>query len=285
MAINHDTPTNCGQVRRKLLAAPTGPQPLSAEWRRVTEHLDTCADCRNFLTEQQGWARVGRRLSDYGEAPEAVRLRLFRALALARTGQPEATTDAKPATAGRPLRTLVLSLSLLCVVAGAGALGFTTFGVKVPGIESSPNAGVADIITEDHWRELHRAVIDSNDATEVQHWLQSRLTIPVQVFELEGAVLEGGRLCFVRSQRGAVVRYRIDNQPVSYFVMPVAVDSSESTPEDALRNEAEKGYNVVTWRERGLAYALVGALSQERLATVARSCREQTHTAGMDGKV
>lgn len=252
----------CAAARRGLLGDGAGPHPVTPAWERIARHLEICMDCRAYRDEIQGWRRVGRRLATHVEAPPDVRRRLFRTLAMARI--PPLTEGS-----GGEWSTLrfAIVLALVLAVGTAAMLGY----IRATGPGSGPPA--TSMLAEDHWRELHRAVVESHDPDTVQTWLAGRLQIPVRVMQFDDATLEGARLCFLRGRIGAVIRYRVADEPVSYFVMPAAGGDMEDRK--ALEDEAEQGYQVVTWRDRGLTHALVGALSRERLLGMAEVCRHQ----------
>ncbi len=108
---------------------------------------------------------------------------------------------------------------------------------------------------------------------------ESPVETPVAPVRLEphphGGALRGGRLCLLGGRRGTVVRFRVDGESVSYYVMAEGTGGAERLDAAAFREETDAGYNVVAWRRGGLIHALVGALPRERLTILARIYREQ----------
>jgi hypothetical protein len=242
---------DCGRARRLLLAGRSGPEALTPEHRALERHLHRCSACRSFLDEQHEWRRLGRRLAGRDRAPPAARRRLFRTLALARAGL----------TQTPPRRRRPLAFAAPGVAAAVAAVGLAWYW-QAP---DTARNNTSEEIAEDHWRELHRAAINSGDPDTVHRWLAERLSIPVHVMDFEDASLEGARLCFVNRRAGAVMIYRVDDEPVSYFVMPAENPAQRRAEAEALQNHADQGYNVIAWEARGLQHALVSALPAERL--------------------
>lgn len=253
---------SCGTARC-LLWPDAGPQALSAEREAAEAHLATCEPCRHFMAEMHAVARATREGAPKPQAPVAVRERLFTALARER-----ARIDVPMHPARR--RALAWVVAALVV---AGAAVWTV-------AERSPSA-VQDLtaFAEDHVRALQGDAVNTADPVAVEAWLRSRVPFAVQVPRIPGAVLEGARLCLLGGRRGAVVRFRVDGEPVSYYVMAEPKDGAERLDAAAFREETDAGFNVVAWRHGGLIHALVGALPRERLTVLARICTEQLAAA------
>jgi hypothetical protein len=73
---------------------------------------------------------------------------------------------------------------------------------------------------------------------------------------------------------GAAVEYRIDEQTVSYYVMPEPAEESAAGTR-MFRYGSHAGYQVVVWHEPGLMHALVASLPKARLVALARYCVER----------
>lgn len=258
---------DCVACRRWLLSSMSGPRVVSTQTQAVHAHLQECPACRAYADEMLAWRRLGGRLRQQGTAPSAVRQRIFRELALARTQWLRAGASGHGAGSWNRWPwgiALLAAVALLMMVVGLWQ------GSREP---PSVTADAASAVAEDHWRDLHRQHIDSTDPAVVQHWLAAHLPIPVRVMALQGAVLRGARLCFLRGKLGAVLHYRVGNASVSYYVMPGdAHDDAVSRDRRAIEQESAQGYNVVLWQERGMLHALVGGLPRSRLLKLATTC-------------
>lgn len=257
---------DCMAYRRDLLDRASGPHVVSTQTQAVHAHLQDCPACRAYADEMLAWRRLGGRLRQHGTAPSAVRQRIFRELALARTQWLRAGASNRGAGSwGR----WPWGIALLAAVALLTIVGLWQGSREPPSVTPDTASAVA----EDHWRDLHRQHIDSTDPAEVQHWLASRLAIPVQVMALQGAVLQGARLCFLRGKLGAVLHYRVGDASVSYYVMPGdARADAVNRDRRAIEQESAQGYNVALWQERGMLHALVGGLPRSRLLKLAATC-------------
>lgn len=252
----------CGTARR-LLWPDAGPQALTPEREAAEAHLAICEPCQRFMAEMRASAAATREGAPKPPAPVDVRERLFTALARER-----ARLDA-PARLPRR-RALGWAVAAL-TIAGAAVWTLT--------VRSPTSVQDLTAFAEDHVRALQGEALNTADPVAVETWLQARVPFAVHVPRIPGAALEGARLCLLGGQRGAVVRFRLEGEPVSYYVMAEGTGSADRFGAAAFREETDAGYNVVAWRRDGLMYALVGALPRERLAALARTCTEQLAAA------
>lgn len=257
----------CGTARR-LLWPDAGPQALTPEREAAEAHLAICDACRRFMAEMRASATATHEGAPKPPAPVEVRERLFTALARER-----ARLDA-PA---RPPRRRALGWAVAALAVGGAAVWTATVRSPTSGQDLTPFA-------EDHVRALQGEALNTADPIAVETWLRARVPFAVHVPRIPGAALEGARLCLLGGRRGAVVRFRLDGEPVSYYVMAEGTGGGGTGGADrldaaAFREETDAGYNVVAWRRDGLVYAVVGALPRERLAALARICTEQLAAA------
>ncbi|MPZ21241.1 MAG: hypothetical protein GEV06_25590 [Luteitalea sp.] len=115
----------------------------------------------------------------------------------------------------------------------------------------------------------------------MQQWLSGRVPFAVHIPVMPDAAFEGARLCYLDGRRGVVLRYQVDGDEVSYYVMLAGPSyAPPPAPERFLRG-AESGYQVVAWHDAGLTHALVGKLPEARLLQLARFCVDR-QAAGSD---
>ncbi len=251
---------NCGAARR-LLWPDAGPRALTPDREAAEAHLASCEPCQRFMAEMRAMGAATRQSAAKPPAPPEVRERLFTALARERAGR----GIGAPA---RPLRWRAVGW-VVGVVAIAGAAVWTL-------TPRSPRS-VSELaaLAEDHVRALQGEAIETADPVAVETWIRARVPFAVHVPQIPGATLEGARLCLLGGRRGAVVRFRVVGEPVSYYVMAEAADGADRLDTRAFREQTDAGYNVVAWHRGGLIHALVGALPRERLAALARACMEE----------
>lgn len=118
--------------------------------------------------------------------------------------------------------------------------------------------------------------LDTTDPVTAGAWFDDRVEFPVQVpGSLASAHLEGVRLWHTVSRLSALVSYALpDGSHVTLFMVSAKnlADSGGDEVAGASRTyRAGKSYeyNVVSWQEGEVAYALVGHLSTEELTAMA----------------
>lgn len=255
---------DCVRCMHWLLTISARPVPATAESESLQAHLQECASCQLFLNEQRAWRRVGGRLRGGLIAPGEIRQRVFRELALARTRWLRDTRD-RP----RGVRSMVIfALGFWALVILLGAWWWHSSAALQPSVET------ARAMMQDYWRDVRRQHIDSADPAAVQRWLRARLPIAVDVAPLPGAELEGARLCWLRGRLGAVLRYRVGEHSLAYYIMPAntRVDAAERD-RVAIEQENKPGFTVVMWHEQKMLHALVADLPRARLLQFAAACQ------------
>lgn len=251
----------CGRARR-LLWPEVDPRAKELEIALAQVHVEQCESCRRFIDEMHSFARGLRALGSGEAAPLELRERL--GARIARERAPHTALIAPRYRAG-------LALLLVAMVSIAGVTFWLTGGSGT-GLLSTQAIGA---VVEDHLRALHQQAIQSTDRAVIERWLTDHVPMAVHVPTLAGASLEGARICYLNGSRGAVIRYRVDGKPVSYFVMPEHHTPATQSSEVVFHAEVQAGYNVITWRHDGLMHALVGDLPRPRLARLARMCAKR----------
>ena len=153
------------------------------------------------------------------------------------------------------------------------------------------NGGVSPLIAElvgDHIQyalaEKPSEMVSSN-ADEVERWLESGLgyAIVVPRFEGPGMHLLGGRLLDVRGKKTAYLFYQEGQHILSLYVTKVS--NNELCAKDKLQLKdcrlclvqfqncelcisKYKNYNILSWEEEGVTYAMVSDLESEHMLDV-----------------
>jgi len=251
---------NCISARRYMLEAGRGPRPVDETLQQFDTHIQHCPACRAFQEEQQRWQRLGRALGEGSPpAPAGLRQRLFNTLALERSHLAVST---------RQRQTAVLVIGMTGLILLMAAAGYWLAAQQVP----SSLTHTAAAVIEDHRREHQNQSLSSTNRKAVENWLAERVAVPIRVVEFDGGQVQGARLCFLNNQTGAVIRYQVAGQIVSYYVMPTGDRPYAS--EAAMRSEARHGYNLLMWHDRKLLHALVSTLPNSKLQNLASRCQE-----------
>jgi anti-sigma factor RsiW len=131
--------------------------------------------------------------------------------------------------------------------------------------------GDAELVA-DHIRALqpgHLTDVLSSDQHTVKPWFDGRIDYapPVKDFSSQGFPLIGGRLDYVRDRPVAALAYRRDKHLIDLYVWP------DQGPAAAPAADARNGYNIVRWREDGMAFTAVSDVEAAQLRDFAELWR------------
>jgi hypothetical protein len=244
---------SCGRARRVLWPG-SGPRVVTPEAELAERHVADCAECRRFLEDMGRLGRLTHELAPRPRAPREVRDRLFKTVARARSAGP---------ASGRPRLAAWAGLAAVLALLAGAVLQWGGRGAA----PSDPFTGLA----QDHMRATRGDGLVSDDSVSVSRWLAARLPFAMEVPSLPGLRIRGARLCLMDGRRGGVVEYADQAHSISYFVLPDP-EPEHPAPGGDLRSAARAGYRVVTWREPGLMFALVGDVPEAALVNLARLC-------------
>jgi len=132
-------------------------------------------------------------------------------------------------------------------------------------------------ITEDntlnaHVRSLivdHALDIASTDQHTVKPWFKGKLNFapPVKQLEKQGFPLTGGRLDYIQQQTLAALVYQRRAHIINLFVGLAHEDDNDPDLSGLI---SRRGYNLLSWRDRGLQFWLVSDLNKKELLTMAQ---------------
>jgi len=150
----------------------------------------------------------------------------------------------------------------------AGALAGVALTVLVMSGQQQSEA-LQDVIGS-HIRSLqaeHLTDVLTSDQHTVKPWLSARLDVspPVKELKDQGFPLVGGREDYVDGHPTAVVVYRRAKHVINLFAW-----ASPGSSDEAFRDEARQGFNVVTWRRGGISYYAVSDVEADQLAEFAK---------------
>jgi mycothiol system anti-sigma-R factor len=241
-------------------------------------HLEDCEACRTELEAEEKLSALLRRSRPLYSAPDALRARVMQAAeslpsattsAPVHPSKPIATASAKPLQSARGRGPIWLAFVAAIVLVTAGLL-------LLPGIlrqfraQSYIETAVA----------AHRSFLNGSLPLEIQSGSPSAVTawfagkVPFN-FRLPSSAeqsgheqvyqLTGGRLVNYRGGYAALVAYRMQHQQISLLVSSsgsAAVAGGEQVPSGGIMFHYSKqaDFNVITWSNHGLTYALVSSL-------------------------
>jgi anti-sigma factor RsiW len=134
---------------------------------------------------------------------------------------------------------------------------------------------------EDHAKFMNaESQSPSSDTGQIESWFRGKTDFSVRVPALANADLVGGRLCFLRGRKAALIVYRRQSRPVSLFqlnsrgVSLAALDRWEVDGAPMWR-ASWKGYSLAAFQQRGVVYALVSDLRESELLELASAAQIQ----------
>jgi mycothiol system anti-sigma-R factor len=241
-------------------------------------HLGECEACRVELETQERLSALLHRSRPLYSAPDTLRARVMQAAesfpaattpAPVHPSKPIAAASAKPLQSARDRGPIWLAFVAAIVLVTAGLL-------LLPGIlrqfraQSYIETAVA----------AHRSFLNGSLPLEIQSGSPSAVTawfagkVPFN-FRLPSSAeqsgheqvyqLTGGRLVNYRGGYAALVAYRMQHQQISLLVSSsgsAAVAGGEQVPSGGIMFHYSKqaDFNVITWSNHGLTYALVSSL-------------------------
>ncbi len=259
--------TGCGEVRGLLLDYQRGRLPLEAH-EQVAGHLAGCSACAHAdAAERELTGLLEERLPQHPAS-----LALKRRLAM------RWPADAAPARRrGRWYGALVP------VLAVAAALVVAVPVARWQIETARQAAGTDEMVTEtvnDHLRVLgsqRPLEIESGGIHQVKPWFAGRLDFAPAVGFAGDAdfPLKGGAVGYFRDRRAAVFVYGRRLHTISLFVfradgLPWPARGVRDVGGVDVYATAERGFNVVLWRQGELGYALVSDVDASELSRLAR---------------
>lgn len=230
---------------------------------QVARHVARCPSCTAEMEALQSARAMLRTRLVYHRAPPALAARIGASL----------PREAPPPL---PVRTWFRTPAVWSGAVGALA-GVALTLVLVGG---PPRDDVLASVVDGHVRSLmadHLMDVPTSDQHTVKPWLSARLDVSpaVRDFAEQGYPLLGGRLEYIDGHRGAAVVYRHAKHIINLFAW-----AAPGQPDAALHQADRQGFNVVSWRQDGIAYYAVSDLEADLLARFARLVRSDPGPRG-----
>ncbi len=224
----------------------------------VARHAIRCAACSTELEELEAMRTALRTRLTYHRAPPGLAARIGSALPReAPPAEVEPRRWARPAwtLAGSGLVGALAGIALTVVVLGGHSAGGDRELQGV--IDSQIRARMADHLTD----------MPTSDQHTVKPWLSARLPISPPVPELKdvGFPLVGGRMDFIDGRPTAVVVYRHGKHVVNLYAW-----AATAAADTAFRTTRRQGFNIVSWRQSGIAYHAVSDCEADALMRFAQ---------------
>jgi len=254
----------CSTARKVLYSSQVlhgdKPAPVETESKDARLHLEQCAACQQFFAAEKSLTALLRKHAPREAAPSNLREQVLSRIA-------EEQQKAKRPTRWSFLRrrSAIFALALFLLV------GLIFAGLWLRSRHSQESEQLALILVEDHARYQSAATeVTSSEPEVINAWFRDRVRFSVQPPRLSDSSLVGGRLCNLRGHPAALVFYRKPQTMISLFVLDgrdieLPKEHLIALEERPCFVTAERGYNVVMWKQRGLLYALVSDLRSAEL--------------------
>jgi anti-sigma factor RsiW len=251
---------NCAEARKNLYPSP-GQSALTIDTAKSMEHLKHCQTCRDYFAAQADWSRILREKLGTEPMPES----LQRSIA----GQIEQQQRKQRTT--RLWAPAWTRIAIVILVVVALSVAWATY------YRSSQQMFRA--LCEDHARYLDaRSQVSSSDPNALESWFREKMGFGVRVPVLGSTELLGGRLCFLRERKAALVFYRKGDRTVSLFQfngqgVSLRVLNRAEIDGDLLWRMSFKGYSLAAFEHRGIIFALVSDLRESELLELASAAQ------------
>jgi anti-sigma factor (TIGR02949 family) len=245
---------NCTDIRSRL--HPYLDRELDLDTALgVDRHLASCAECRAVFEAQTALQAGIRRQATYHAAPAGLAARIREQLG-------RESPAMRPRSRAWRWPRLGQWLPLGAAVAATAVISWTA-AVQYASLPADER--LAEEVVASHARSTltgHGIDVASSDQHTVKPWLSSKLDFSPSAIDLASAgfPLAGGRLDYLDERPVATLVYHYRQHVIDLFVWP------EAKRGDApLRTFSSKGYNVLRWREGGMAYWAVSDVNEAEI--------------------
>jgi anti-sigma factor RsiW len=246
---------NCPESRFILYPSPDK-CALTLETSKALEHLHDCVKCQEHFTAQVEWSRILKEKMGNDVVPERLQTQILKEI--------DNRLGSKPLRTLRPAWKWMFMVAAL-VVCLAGAW-FSYWW---------PSRQLFRTVFEDHARyQQAQSQVNSSNSEELESWFRDKTDFGVRVPALESAQLLGGRLCFLKGRKAALVFYRKEGRTVSLFQLngrgiSLAALKQAELDGSALGRMSFKGYSLAAFEQRGVVYVVVSDLRESELLNLA----------------
>lgn len=243
--------------------------------RDIDAHLETCAECRLWLSDLATARQRCRQIFQGVDAPADLLVCVRQEL-----DQADAAPALRPQTPATPLRLRRRSF-WFGALSGAGGLATAAALALLWWIPTSSNA-LQDALVANHLQSLQPdklVEVQSSNHHTVKPWFAGRTEVSpaVQDFAEQGFTLVGGRADELQGRRPAILVYRHGAHVINVYSW------REASP-SIYRNDTRAGFHLLFWRVDDIRYCAVSDAGWPELRHLQELIRDAQEADQRDGQ-
>lgn len=219
------------------------------ELKQFKQHINECSECAKLLKQQR----------DFIDSIRALKYEINTELGDFKQSLAKQIENFKPKKKERyPLLVLLASAFILI-----GAVLFLLYS-------NLSRVDLTEIAIENHVRQVQGQLpleIETSSETEISNWFHGKLKFNFRLPRYpdpsnQPYKIKGARLVALNNDYAALVSYEMDNQPMTLLVAPSKSAIPHGKRKVKFKDidfylDSKNGYNILSWTDKGLTYALV----------------------------
>lgn len=240
----------CRDSRKRLYLSKSS-EVVSEDLIEASRHVQKCQECREFIKGERHFSSLLKETFRKDETPPELEERIL--------GETKV---------GKSMRKIFHRTTV-----AASILILLTLGVILDHfIFPRHNASIISDIVDEHIQFLHPSNMQTQSSIpeEIRAWFTGKIDFYLHIPDL-AARLKGGRLCFLKKKRVALLFYEHQDSPVSLFIThDIDMQRLKTGKEVMLKGKSvylseDRGYHLLAWKEGGINYVLVSELSMNEI--------------------
>lgn len=217
--------------------------------KQFKQHINECSECVKLLKQQR----------DFIDSIRALRDEIDTELGGFKQNLIKQIENFKPEKKARYVPLVLVVLAFILIVSVLSLLYF-----------NSSRIDLTKIAIENHIRQIQGQLpleIKTSSETEISSWFYGKLKFNFRLPRYpdpsnQPYKIKGARLVALNNDYAALVSYEMDNHPMTLLVAPskTAIPHGKRKVKFKEINfylDSENGYNILSWTDKGLTYALV----------------------------
>ncbi|MFN8006802.1 MAG: hypothetical protein U0V70_07235 [Terriglobia bacterium] len=234
------------------------------ETSKALEHLHDCFECQEHFRAQTEWSETFKKKLVSEVVPQRLHTEIL--------GQINKRLTSRPFSLLWPVRKrmVIVTVLVFCLVGGWFSYWWSS-------------QQLFRTVLEDHARYLQaQSQVNSSNPEEIESWFRDKTDFGVRVPAVDSAQLLGGRLCFLKKRKAALVFYRKEGRTVSLFQLnargiSLAALKQAEIDGSILWRTSSQGYSLAAFEQRGVLFVVVSDLRESELLNLASAMQVISH--------